>query len=58
MPTEDKLRAPWLLAVWPGMGGVAMIEGYDLMAKLGMHRPVQFPTGEFFDLEQMEVKEP
>lgn len=57
MPTEEKLRDPWLLAVWPGMGGVAISAGYYLMAKLGMHLLVEFPAGEFFDLEQVEVND-
>ena len=29
-----KLKNPWLVAVWPGMGHVAMSAGYYLMAKL------------------------
>lgn len=45
------------MAVWPGMGGVAISAGYYLMAKLGMHLLVEFPAGEFFDLEQIEVKD-
>lgn len=57
MPTEEKLRDPWLVAVWPGMGGVAISAGYYLMAKLGMHLLVEFPAGEFFDLEHIEVKD-
>lgn len=57
MAIEEKLRDPWLLAVWPGMGGVAMSAGYYLMAKLGMHLLVEFPAGEIFDLEQINVKD-
>ncbi len=57
MPTEDQLRDPWLVAVWPGMGGVAISAGYYLMAKLGMHLLVEFPAAEFFDLDHVEVKE-
>jgi proteasome assembly chaperone (PAC2) family protein len=57
MPTEDQLRDPWLVAVWPGMGGVAISAGYYLMAKLGMHLLVEFPAAEFFDLEHVEVKD-
>jgi hypothetical protein len=58
MPTEYHLRDPWLLAFWPGMGGVAISQSYNFMAKLGMHLLVEFLAGEFFDLEQLEVKEP
>ena len=39
------------------MGGVAITAGYYLMAKLGMHLLVEFPAAEFFDLEQVEVKD-
>ena len=31
------LHHPWLVAVWPGMGGVAVNAGYYMLAKLGMH---------------------
>ena len=57
MPAEEKLRNPWLVAVWPGMGNVAISAGYYLMAKLGMHLLVEFPAAEFFELEQIEVKD-
>lgn len=57
MATEEKLHDPWLLAVWPGMGGVAISAGYYLMAKLGMHLLIEFPASDFFDLEQIEVKD-
>ena len=55
--SETKLKAPWLVAVWPGMGNVAISAGYYLMAKLGMHLFAEFSTREFFDLEQVEVKD-
>lgn len=57
MPSEEKLRDPWLLAVWPGMGGVALSAGYYLMAKLGMHLLAEFPAVDYFDLEHVEVKD-
>lgn len=57
MVPDEKLRDPLLLAVWPGMGGVAITAGYYLMAKLGMHLLVEFPASDYFDLEQIEVKE-
>lgn len=57
MPSEGNLRDPWLLAVWPGMGGVAISAGYYLMAKLGMHLLAEFPAVDFFDLEDVEVKD-
>jgi len=57
MLPEPKLRDPLLLAVWPGMGGVASGAGYYLMAKLGMHLMMEFPADEIFDVEQIKVKD-
>ena len=42
MADEIRLNKPWLVAVWPGMGHVAISAGYYLMAKLGMHRLAEF----------------
>ena len=57
MSAEEKPLNPWLLAVWPGMGGVAISAGYYLMAKLGMHLLVELPAAEFFDHEHIEVRD-
>jgi proteasome assembly chaperone (PAC2) family protein len=57
MTTEEKLHDPWLVAVWPGMGGVAITAGYYLMAKLGMHLLLELPEGGFFENTQVEVKD-
>jgi hypothetical protein len=57
MAADEKPRNPWLVAAWPGMGGVAISAGYYLMAKLGMHLLLEFPATEFFELEQIEVKD-
>jgi hypothetical protein len=56
MPDELKLNKPWLVAVWPGMGHVAISAGYYLMAKLGMHLMTEFSARELFDVEHVEVK--
>ncbi|HZL87986.1 MAG TPA: PAC2 family protein [Pirellulaceae bacterium] len=56
MPEELKLNRPWLVAVWPGMGHVAISAGYYLMAKLGMHVMAEFSPRELFDVEHVEVK--
>ena len=37
MTEKLKLKDPWLGAVWPGMGHVALNAGYYLLSKLGMH---------------------
>lgn len=56
MTQEMKLNHPWLVAVWPGMGHVAISAGYYLMAKLEMHLLAEFSPRELFDVEHVEVK--
>src|SRR5437764_3970203 len=56
MPEEPKLTQPWLVAVWPGMGQVAISAGYYLMAKLEMHGLAEFSPRELFDVDHVEVK--
>ncbi len=46
-----------MVAVWPGMGQVAIGAGYYLMAKLEMHLLAEFKAIELFDVEQVEVKD-
>lgn len=57
--TEEvpKLNNPWLVAVWPGMGNVAVSAGYYLMAKMNMHLLAEFSPREHFELEHIEVKD-
>ncbi len=57
-PMDDipKLNQPWMVAVWPGMGHVAISAGYYLMAKLEMHLLAEFSPRELFDFEHIEVK--
>jgi proteasome assembly chaperone (PAC2) family protein len=57
MANEVRLNNPWLVAVWPGMGNVAIAAGYYLMAKLDMHILAEFPAHELFDVEHIEVKQ-
>jgi proteasome assembly chaperone (PAC2) family protein len=56
MPEETKLHKPWLVAVWPGMGQVAISAGYYLISKLEMHAMAEFSPRELFDIEHVEVK--
>ncbi len=56
MSELPNLKRPWLLAVWPGMGNVALSAGYYLMAKLGMHVLAEFSPRELFDVDHVEVK--
>ncbi|MGD9418469.1 MAG: PAC2 family protein [Verrucomicrobiota bacterium JB025] len=52
----EKIHHPSLVAVWPGMGGVAISAGYYLMAKLGMHTLMEFPSEDFFEIEKIQVE--
>lgn len=56
MSEEKKLKDPWLVAVWPGMGHVALAAGYYLLAKLEMSMLAEFSSRELFDIENVEVK--
>lgn len=56
MTETIKLNKPWMVAVWPGMGHVAVSAGYYLMAKLGVHLLAEFRPFELFDVEYVEVK--
>ena len=53
---DKKLQDPWLVAVWPGMGQVALAAGYYLLAKLEMSMLAEFSSRELFDIENVEVK--
>lgn len=57
MADESTTNNPWLVAVWPGMGNVAISAGYYLMAKLGMEQLAEFSPAELFDVEQVNVKD-
>jgi uncharacterized protein len=50
------LNHPWLVAVWPGMGHVALNAGVYLLAKLGMTAVAEFEASDLFDVQQVEVK--
>lgn len=52
-----KLHHPWLVAVWPGMGGVALNAGYYLLAKLDMSMIAEYEARDLFDVDQVEVKQ-
>jgi proteasome assembly chaperone (PAC2) family protein len=55
MANHDQLKDPWLVAVWPGMGSVALSAGYYLMSKLGMTAIGEYPAEELFDIDHVEV---
>jgi uncharacterized protein len=57
MPEVISLNKPWLVAVWPGLGQVALSAGYYVLAKLGMHYIAEFSPLELFEMEHVEVKD-
>ena len=52
-----KLNSPWMVAVWPGMGHVAINAGFYLAAKLEMGVFAEFSPRELFDVEHVDVKD-
>jgi proteasome assembly chaperone (PAC2) family protein len=56
MTKEVPLKNPWLVAVWPGMGQVAISAGFYLMSKLGMHGLAEYEANDLFDLDHVEVE--
>ncbi|RLS83210.1 MAG: hypothetical protein DWI02_00850 [Planctomycetota bacterium] len=46
---------PWFVAVWPGMGHVAISAGYYLISKLDMQMIAEFAPQELFDVEYTNV---
>lgn len=56
MALDHKLHQPWLVAVWPGMGHVAVSAGYYLLAKLGMQLFAELSPQGLFEVEHVEVK--
>jgi uncharacterized protein len=57
MTESQQLDRPWLIAVWPGMGHVALSAGYYLMSKLGMSQFAELSAGELFDVDAAIVHE-
>lgn len=52
---DDPERDTWLVAVWPGMGSVALAAGSWLASELGAVHELDLPSEEFFDVEKVEV---
>lgn len=53
---DDSLKDPWLLAAWPGMGGVAVIAAAHLIRALDMREAHELPAEEFFEVRQVDVR--
>jgi proteasome assembly chaperone (PAC2) family protein len=56
MSDFPKLNQPNLVAVWPGMGNVALNAGIYLLSKLEMELLATLETGELFDISHVEVE--
>ncbi len=56
MADEPRFHRPILIAVWPGMGQVAISAGYYLMSKLDMRLLAELASSELFDIDFVEVK--
>ncbi len=56
MAKSDKLRDPWLVAVWPGMGNVAIIAGGYLVNRLGASIATEITSRDLFDIQHIEVE--
>jgi proteasome assembly chaperone (PAC2) family protein len=54
---DEPLNQPWLVAVWPGMGNVAISAGFYLMSKLGMHLLAELSTEGLFDVDHVMVQD-
>ncbi len=54
-PRGGPRRETWLVAVWPGMGSVAVAAGSWLSSELGARHQLDLPAEEFFDVEKVEV---
>ena len=50
-----ELNRPWLVAVWPGMGRVAVNAGYFLLSGLGMELVGELDPRELFDVDHVDV---
>lgn len=58
-PSHDsspKLVSPWLVAAWPGMGGVGAIAATRLAQSLDAKPFAMIPEREFFPVEYVEVQ--
>ncbi|MBM3992101.1 MAG: hypothetical protein FJ298_13980 [Planctomycetes bacterium] len=54
---DRELRQPWLVAVWPGMGGVAQIAGTYLVRALDMQPLAELDARPFHATQSIAVKD-
>lgn len=56
MQENPKFAHPWLIAVWPGMGHVAVNAGVYLLSQLGMEQIFEIRREEGFDIDQVLIE--
>ncbi|MFN7803523.1 MAG: PAC2 family protein, partial [Planctomycetaceae bacterium] len=56
MAETSGLTKPWLVAAWPGMGNVGLNALVYLLAKLDMRMFSELESGDFFDIDDVEVQ--
>ncbi|MFQ5653592.1 MAG: hypothetical protein ACE5GW_02530 [Planctomycetota bacterium] len=54
---SHNLKKPWLIAIWPGMGSVALTAGTYLSTQLGAKEIMRRPSDEHFDVEKVEIQD-
>jgi proteasome assembly chaperone (PAC2) family protein len=57
MAEKLELNHPWFVAVWPGMGHVALNAGVYLLAKLEMSVIAEYQASGLFDVDHVQVHE-
>ena len=55
MADTNDLRDPWLVAVWPGMGSVALLAGTYLAQQLEAQEAWELPAKDFFEVQDVQV---
>jgi len=56
MASAALLNKPWMIAVWPGLGNVASMAGYYLLAKLGMRKVADIESADLFEVSHVEIR--
>lgn len=52
---STKLQDSWLIAVWPGMGGIAQIAGSYLVRKLAAEPTAELAAAPYFDTRSIKI---
>ena len=55
--TRLRMRDPWLVACWPGMGSVALLAGMHLAKSLKAQGLEELPTNGFLDVRVLLLAE-